>query len=330
VLTADVRFEGFSATDWQRLLSMFRVVDPPSDGDVKMGGLVLVHDGPRIRKALHTRDGRVDPQTIRWPIDLADVASEMGVRWVWAFHTGALDELMERFGARTRRGDDALTQALTLFGAFRELLDEGAIGSWPRKLRNVPIPARAVVDRAIDGLVSPGKTMLLALYEHGELWTSLVLRRAAGSPARFDAIVGPMLLRREMGFVSGDFHRDYRYLVAAVEALYGELSVGVHAEVSTVRRLITTAEAGDWARAVALRDVVLSPMPVMLSVPLSIDATRGAMQFAARAAKQIDPIGIVQPALRLIGKALPELPPAGGSAPGFHPLEMLRKLLQRE
>lgn len=327
MLTADVRFEGFSTTDWSRLLSMFRVVDPAVGQH--SGGLVLVHEGNRIRKALHTRDGRIDPRTIRYPAELADVASEMGVRWVWAFHSGALDELMERFGARTKRGDDALTQALTLFGAFRELLHENMIGSWPRKLRGVPIPTRAVVDRAIDSLVPPGKTLLLALYEQGELWTSLVLRRAPGSPARFDAIVGPMQLRREMGFISGEFQRDYRHLVSAVAALYGELSVGLHAEVSTVRRLITSAGVGDWARAVALRDVVLSPMPVMLSVPLGIDATRGAAQFAVRAARSIDPIGIVQPALRLIGRALPELPPASG-APGFHPLEVLRKLLQRD
>lgn len=329
MLTADVRFEGFSTTDWARLLSVFRVVDPPAVGNAPVGGLVLVHDGNRLRKALHTRDGRIDPQTIRFPADLGDVAAELRVRWVWSFHSGALDELMERFGARVQRGDDALTQGLTLFGAFRGLLDEGAIGSWPRKLSGVPIPTRAVVDRAIDTLVPPQRTMLLALYEQGELWTSLVVRRAPGSPARFDAIVGPMLLRREMGFVSGDFRRDYRHLVSAVEALYGTLSVGLHAEVSTVRTLITSAEAGDWARAVALRDVVLSPLPVMLAVPLGVDATRGAMMLAARAAKQVDPIGIVQPALRLLGRALPELPPSGGAAPGFHPLELLRKLLAR-
>jgi len=328
VLTADVRFEGFSPTDWSRLLSMFRVAPPKEHEGGARGGLVLIHDG-RIRKALHTRDGRIDPATIRWPADLADVASEAGVRFVWAFHTGALEELMERFGARVKRGDDGLTHALILFGAFRELLDEGAIASWPRKLKNVPVPTRAVVDRAIDSVCPAGKTMLLALYEDGELWTSLVLRRAHGSLARFDSIIGPMQLRREMGFVSGDFRRDYRHLVNAVEALYGPLSIGVHAEVATVRELITNAEAGDWARAVALRDVVLAPLPLVLTVPLSVDATRGALSLAARAAKQIDPLGVVQPALQLLGRALPELPPFSGTSPGFSPLALLRKLLER-
>lgn len=336
MLTPDVRFEGWSPTDWSRFLSLFRVA-PPSDPaieglDVPRDGLVIVHDGGRIRKALHTVTGRVDPHAIGWPAELEDVAREQHVRWVWALHSGALEELMERFGARVRRGDDALTQGLLLFGAFRELVDEGAIASWPRRLRGMPIPTRAVVDRAIDTVVPQGRALLLALYEHGELWTSIVLRRAAaasGTPARFDVLAGPMELRAQMGLVSGEFRRDYRHLVSAVEAQYAPVSVGLHAEVTTFRRLITSAEPGDWARAVALRDVVLSPLPAVLALPLGLDATRGAVQLATRAAKQIDPIGIVQPVLRLVGKALPELPPTGGASPGFDPLEVLRKLLAR-
>ncbi|MBI2393998.1 MAG: hypothetical protein HYV09_30790 [Deltaproteobacteria bacterium] len=329
MLTPDVRFEGFSPTDWSRLLSSFRVAPDPEDPERPRGGLVLVHDGGRVRKALHTRDGRLDPHTIAWPRDLADVGAEQNVRFIWAMHSGALEELMERFGARVRRGDDVLTQALLLFGAFRELIDEGAITSWPRKLKGVPIPTRAVVDRAIDAVVQPGRTMLLALYEEGELWTALVVRRAVAHPARFDVIAGPMALRREMGFTSGDFRRDYRHLVSAVEAFYGPVSIGLHAEVATFRALITAAEAGDWARAVALRDVVLAPMPLVLGVPLGVDAGRGAAMLAARAARQIDPLGIVQPMLRLMGRALPELPPIGGASPGFNPLELLRRLLGR-
>lgn len=332
MLTPDVRFEGFSPTDWSRLLSSFRAAPDPEAPDGPRGGLVLVHDGGRVRKALHTRDGRIDPHTIALPGDLADLAevgAEQNVRFIWAMHSGALEELMERFGARVRRGDDVLTQGLLLFAAFRELIDEGAIASWPRRLEGVPIPTRAVVDRAIDSVVQPGKTMLLALYEQGELWTALVVRRAVVHPARFDVIAGPMALRREMGFTSGEFRRDYRHLVSAVEAFYGPVSIGLHAEVATFRRLLTAAEAGDWARAVALRDVVLSPMPLVLGVPLGVDATRGAAMLAARAARQLDPLGIVPPVLRLMGRALPELPPLGGASAGFNPLELLRRLLGR-
>ncbi|MGZ3452634.1 MAG: hypothetical protein ACXVEF_23700 [Polyangiales bacterium] len=326
-----MRFEGWTPQDWSRFLSIFRAAPQtePLAEDEPRGGLVIVHDGGRIRKALHTLDGRVDPHTISWPEDLATIAEERRVRFIWTFHSGALDELMERFGARVHRGDDVLNQALIFAAVFRELIAEGAIRSWPRKLEGVPIPTRPVVDRAIDAVVPAGKALVLALYEDRELWTSIVLRRSTETPARFDLIAGPLQLRRETGLVSGEFRRDARHLVAAIEALYAPVAVALHAEVATFRRLITSAQPGDWARAVGLRDVVLSPLPPVLALPLGLDATRGAYDLASRAAKQIDPIGIVQPLLRLVNRALPELPPTGGASPGFNPLELLRRALSR-
>jgi hypothetical protein len=339
MLTPDVRFEGWSPLDWSRFLSVFRAAPKePTAGEDEgaRGGLVFVHDGVRVRKALHTLAGRVDPRAVGWPRPLPEIAHDHGAAWIWAVHVGALEELMERFGARVRRGDDALSQALIFFGAFRELLGEGAIASWPRRLETIPIPTRAMIDRALDALVPPGRAALLALYEGGELWTSAVLRRAPratdapSAPARFDALAGPAQLRREMGLVSGDFHRDYRHLIEAVEAHYAPVSVSLHADVSTFRRLITRAEPGDWARAVALRDVVVSPIPQVLALPIGFDATRGAVQFAARMAKQIDPIGVVPPLLRFLSPFVPELPSSFGRAtPGFDPLDVLRKLLGR-
>jgi hypothetical protein len=329
MLTPDVRFEGFGPTDWSRLLSLFRV-EPAQlavpDGSPR-GGLVLVHDGGRVRKALHTLDGRVDPHVIPWPRPLADVAHDQKVLWAWALHAGALEELMERLGARVRRGDDALTQLLLGFGAFRELLEEGAIESWPRRLRNVPIPTRPVVDRAIDAVLPAGKSALLALYDRGELWTALIVRRATSSPARFDAIVGPADIRREAGVLSGEFRRDYRHIASAVEARWGSLALGLHADVPRFRQLIAHAKPGDWARAVALRDVVLRPLPRVLALPLGVDATRGATELAQRLAKQIDPVGIVSPMLSFLGKALPDRPEGSQS---FEPLSILRRLLQPE
>ena len=336
MLTADVRFEGWTTSDWGRFLALFRVESADPEGAPR-GGLVLVHDGGRLRKALHTIDGRIDPDAIGWPRPLEEIGREQRARWAWSLHAGALEELMERFGARSRRGDDALDQALLFFGAFRELIDEGAIGSWPRRLQGIPVPARAVVDRAIDSLIPPGRCALLALYAHGELWTSIVLRRAPrapdvdpkrAAPARFDAIAGPSELRREMGLVSGEFRRDYRHLVEAVEALYAPVAVGLHAEVDVFRALVTTARPGDWARAVALRDVVVSPLPHVLAVPLGVDATRGALSLAGRIARQLDPIGVLQPVLRAMSSAMPSLPTTR-AAPGFDPFELVRRLLAR-
>ncbi|GAC1360224.1 MAG: hypothetical protein NVSMB47_12820 [Polyangiales bacterium] len=331
MLTPDVRFESFTPVDWTRFLSLWRGERAAVEEGAPRGGLVVIHDGGRVRKALHTVDGRVDPAKVTWPAALEDVAREHRATWAWAMHSGALEELMERWGARARRSDDALSQGLQLFTAFRELLAEGAIASWPRRLEGVPIPTRAVVDRALDAFVPPGRSALLAFYDAGELWTAIVLRRSAlPGPARFDVVAGPTELRRAMGLVSGEFRRDYRHLVDAAEAIYAPPSFGFHAEVSTFRALITSAEPGDWARAVAMREVVVSPMPRVLAVPLSVDAGRGVFGAAARFARQLDPLGVVQPVLQALGHALPSLPPvAGRAAPGFDPLEVLRRLLQR-
>ena len=80
----------------------------------------------------------------------------------------------------------------------------------------------------------------------------------------------------------------------------------------------------------ALREVVVSPMPRVLAVPLGVDAGRGLFDVAARFAKHVDPLGVVQPLLQAMSHVLPQLPPVPGRAsPGFDVLDVLRKLLNR-
>lgn len=327
MLTPDVRFEGWSPTDWSRMLGVFRGAMPED----RRGGLVLVHDGARVRKALHTLEGRLDPHAIGWPRPIEEIVAEQGVAWVWALRSGALDELMERLGTRVRRGDDILTQALHGASILRELVEEGQIVPHPRRFAQVPIPSRAVVDRTIDTLVPAGRCAMLSLYDGGELHTALVLRRAVGpgsgvQPARFDVVAGPAELRSAMGLVSGEFRRDYRFLVGAVERTYGPVSIGLHADLPSFRALLSSASPGDWAKAVGLRDVVLSPVPAVLAIPLGVDATRGAANALARVAKQVDPLGVVQPLLRMFARTLPALPPKPGDQQ-FQPLDLLRRWL---
>jgi hypothetical protein len=118
---------------------------------------------------------------------------------------------------------------------------------------------------------------VLGAFDEGELYTALCLRRRG--PA-FDIVMGPDRVRRDMGLLSGDFSRDYRYLGAAVEARLGPLAVGCYAELSTFRRLAGDASPGAWATAVAVRDVVLTPVTAGLAVPLGIDAGRAALALA--------------------------------------------------
>ena len=114
MLTPDVRFEGWTADDWMRFLHLWK---PRADGDRERnrprGGVITIHDGRRVRKMLHTAKGRLDAPRAPWPIPLESLAEEAHASWAMAAHVGALDEVMERFGARSRRGQDIVEQSLT-------------------------------------------------------------------------------------------------------------------------------------------------------------------------------------------------------------------------
>jgi hypothetical protein len=75
VLTADVRFEGWTADDWFRFLHLWKPrASPDREPTRPRGGLFVVHDGVRVRKLLHTRRGRLEP-TGKWPRPLAELAA---------------------------------------------------------------------------------------------------------------------------------------------------------------------------------------------------------------------------------------------------------------
>jgi hypothetical protein len=138
-------------------------------------------------------------------------------------------------------------------------------------------------------------------------------------------------MRERMGLLSGDWRRDYRHLVGAVERDLGPLAVGCFCELTKFRSLEVDSTPGAWARAVVVRDLVISPLPAPLAVPLAVDAARATVAVARQLVQGFDPMGLVLPLLRklspppmLQGREARE----ANGAP-FHPLEVLRKLLSR-
>lgn len=332
MLTADVRFEGWTADDWQRFLSLWkpRAVDATgaaTGAPTVHGGLFVVHDGARVRKLLHTRHGRLAPD-VAWPMPLDALAAAHDASWVLAGKLGALDEVMERFGARARREDDLLTQSLSLVGIVRELTAEGTLERWPRRLHNVPTPTEGMVERALDSICPSGKAIVLGMFKDGELWTAFVGRRRGTA---FDVIAGPDELRPAMGVLSGEWRRDHRHLVDAVEERYAPVGLGCFAEVDSFRQLQLDGRPGAWSRAVALREVVLSPIPPAVGLALGVDGARLAYASLRTLTSRLDPFGLLEPVLRSARKRL-------GAALGdedvekvlgFDPLAALRALLKR-
>lgn len=274
VITRDVSFEGFTASDWQRLADVFRAPGGTRAAEgARRGGVVAVTTGNRLRKLVHTQRGRLDLKSAEWPQKLPALAGRYNSSWAVELSAGALEDLVERFSERLRPNQDYLEQALELGRALRELESEGLVAMWPKRFADIPLPGSRIIGRALDMLCGEGRAVALGVFRHGELYTGLVARRRG---LGFDRIVGPDELRAGMGLLSGDFRRDFRHFVAAAERQVGLLSLGVFGELATFQMLARDVTPGSFALAVAARDLIVSPTSPALAVPLGIDVGRAA------------------------------------------------------
>ena len=339
-----MRFEGWTTEDWLRFLRLWQPrAAPEKESTRPRGGIVVVHEDGEVLKLLHTRLGRLDPTSSApppsqagaraialsngHPSALGPLAHAHNASWALSMRLGALDEVMERLGARIRRGDDLTAQSLLLVSIARDMIAEGAIASWPQRLRGLPVPTPQIVRRTLDALCADGRAIALGLFDADGLWTAFVARRRG--PA-FDVVAGPEELRPALGLLSGDWRRDYRHLARAVEDRYAPLGFGCFAELATFRALQTDGRPGAWSRAVAVRDVVIAPMPAAVGLALGFDGARYALQGLKLLTGRIGPIAAIGPMLeaarsrvaRRTGKDV-------GVLLGFDPLAALRALLQR-
>lgn len=328
MLTPDVRFEGWTTETWTRFLHLWEPrATPDREPTRPRGGVIAIHEGGRLRKLLHTGTGRLNPRG-PWPIPLSELAETHHASWALAAETGALEEIMERFGARLRRTDDLTAQALLVVNIAREMLQEGAIERWPTRLQGFPPPTESMVRRALDSICPDGHAMVLGVFRYGELWTAGVARRRGDA---FDVLAGPEDVRIRMGVISGDWRRDYRFVARAVEEQYAPVAMGCFAEVDRFRELQVDPRPGAWGRAAVVRDVILSPMPVGIRLALGADGARFAFESFRTIAGQSPTLRRFEPfmahARKRLGEAVGDRDVS--STLGFDPLAALRALLRR-
>jgi len=327
MLTRDVRLEGFTASDWVRLADIVHPRRRKQRAGVPRGGVVAVVQGARLRKLVSTRQGRLELADHSWPVPLEELAARYDARWAVELSSGALEELMDRFAERLRPDQDLLAQSLVLLGVFRELEAKGSLRFWPWRLGQFPLPSERVVVRALDAFCPDGKSIVVGMFEEGVLATCFSARRRGSG---FDSIVGPDLLRPEMGLLSGDWTRDYRHLARAVEERLGPLALGLFAEQTTWQRLADQPTPGAWAAAVAARDIILSPVAPALAVPLGMDVGRAAIAGVRELAQRFGAAGFFGPDSPF-GPALERVQRFAASdlerMLGFDPLATLRSLL---
>ena len=275
MFSADVQVLDFTAQDWLRLPQLFRQPVPVAVA-AGGGGIIAVRRGDRIVKLVSTVRGRLPPPETGQATAQALAEQHQG-SFAIILSTLALEQLGDRFARRMTRGQSFHGQVEAFVAGMRELEQEGELELWPTAFAEWPLPTERAFGNALDLLCGDGKSLVLGAFDDGELYTALCLRRRG---AAFDVVMGPDRLRRDMGLLSGDFTRDYRYLSAAVEARLGPVAAGCYAELSTFQRLASDPAPGAWASAVAARDVVLTPVTPGLAVPLGVDAGRAALSFA--------------------------------------------------
>ncbi len=295
MLTKDVRFEGWNTEDWGRLLSLWK--SSPENGASEEsarrapgGGLLVIHSGGRVRKMLHTQKGRIEKEGEPWPTPLADLAAKHAARWVLAAPSGGLEKIAERFGARCRQEDDLSGQARLLLDIVRELVGAGIIEIWPNRIDRLTLPSHPLLENTFEAIYPPGQVIFVALFDQGELFTSIALERQKGGISR---IVGPDDLRPRLTFLSGDFRRDYRYTLAAAEDTIGPVAFGCFSELAIFRGLQNERSWGAWLKALAVRDVIITPTKSSLVAPIAADAAVWAAAAANSLGKRWDSLGLV-------------------------------------
>ncbi len=282
MFSADIQFLDFTTQDWVRLADLFRSPGSATRAGAARatsGGVIGVRQGDRIVKLVSTVRGRLSPPEApsHGLVSAEALGRQHNATFALVLSGTALEQLSDRFGRRLSREQTFHGQLEAFVEAMRELETEGEVQLWPTPFADWPIPTERALSAALDLVCPDGKVVVLGAFDGGELHTALALRRRGPG---FDCVMGPERLRRDMGLLSGDFSRDYRYLGAAAEARLGPVAVGCYAELSTFQRLSGAREAGSWATAVATRDVILTPVTRGIALPLGVDAGRAAFLFA--------------------------------------------------
>jgi hypothetical protein len=272
----------------------------------------------------------LDLHSQAWPAALSDVAEQHAANWVLELQEGALLGLFERFARSVHRDDTLLAQMLRLAEMFRQYEAQGRLRLWWRRGGVWPLPSLRATELALDALCPVGQAAVVGVFKRGELYTCLALRR---SRQGFDRVVGPSVLRPRMGLLSGDWTRDYRYLLAATEELVGPPCVGCFGELLTFQSLSASKRPGAWAQAIAMREIILSPVVPALALPLGIDvglaALGGVRALAERAHLRdwLSPRGPLRGVLNRLQSSGANMNPK--SLLGFDPLALFYELVQK-
>lgn len=344
MIAAELRVEGFDARSWTNLISLFapgvvtRIQREPApsdapeldakeaEDDARGGTLVIVvSESGRVRKAFHSQRGRIRDLAHATPGELAEIGERYRARRTLLLREGAVEEIAERVANRLERGDDYVAQWLVVARTVREVIEAGLIHVWPRPFATVPIPTAGMVRRAVDSVLPDDRALVMVIWSGSTPWTGVVLRRRRGE---IDLVAGPDLIARWSGPLGGDWRRDHRFVSEGVARAVAPVHLGIYAEIGSLRRLLRNPEPGAWARAVAVREVIVSPTPPYVAVAIGADAARAVAQRTTSWLGGTDAMAAISPALTYVRGRISEIASVTQTL-GFDPLKLLASALAR-
>lgn len=321
-----IRIVDLDPREWKNLLRFLSTPAPlpGPEGARRSGGLVVLHAGGKVLKAVHTERGRVASLAWEGPDALKALARAQSARWVVAVEGDALDELVHRVQERVRMEDSSLQQGLVWAHVVRELLEERRIVVHPRPLAGVPIPQASTLLRALDLALPDDRTAVAYLFDGPDVWSSIVIRKSKGV---IDLVAG----HRALGLHHAEIRSflDYPRILDAVRRKFGEPHAGFFAERRTVERLFADPRPGTWARAYALREVIVEPMTPWAGVMLGSGVVREAFDRSRKLLSRLDPLGLAQPLARAARERL-SASVDFKQILGFDPFEVLDRLIRLE
>ncbi|HKU44595.1 MAG TPA: hypothetical protein VJR89_40825 [Polyangiales bacterium] len=323
MLSAELRVTGFDSQAWARLLSLFGASAEEASA-AQRGTLVVVVDPLDAPcAAFITQRGPVPIAEYTGRAHLAALCERLGAPRAIVVRLGAIEELTERAVPRVLGTENYAAQWLGLLSAMRELEREGALYFWPER-RALPLPNGAVLARTVDTVLPDERALLAVLWEDGVPWTALLLRRRAGE---IDLVAGPEFVLDVVGPLGGDYRRDHRAVSRAVSDAVAPVHIGIYAQRSRFELLLRNPAPGAWAKAVALRDIIIDPSPPYVHVALAADALRATARKTSHYLGGLDFLSSLQPAARYAREQVMHVASVTRML-GWNPLEVLASRLR--
>lgn len=173
MISPSIDISWIDGTHWARLLSL------GGGGGSPPPFLIVVHEGGRCLKAIHTVRGRIPPSAVGALDPMENLRVRWGAKGVLLLERGAPRKLLARAEGRIDPDWDYLRQGVEYLRGLRK--ERGrSIRIHPDPIRRlVPLP-HALTQWVFNRAWPDGSSIVFALFEGEEPWTSLVLRKRGG------------------------------------------------------------------------------------------------------------------------------------------------------